>query len=60
MPPAVSQSNVKHYRLVKSGTDHKEFEGRSHYSVIGGEGWEAVADYAHEWATKHAATRPAA
>src|ERR687893_994524 len=59
MPPAVNQSNVKHYRHAKSPTDYKEFEGRSHYSVIGGEGWEEVADYALEWAEANA-TRPAA
>ena len=35
IPPAVNQSNVKHYRHAKSPTDYKEFEGRSHYSVIG-------------------------
>jgi pimeloyl-ACP methyl ester carboxylesterase len=58
MPPAVNQSNVKHYRHTESSTDYKEFEGRSHYSVIGGEGWEEVADYALEWATEHAQTRP--
>ena len=38
MPPSVNQSNAKHYRHAKSPTDYKEFEGRSHYSVIGGEG----------------------
>jgi hypothetical protein len=59
MPPAVNQSNVKHYRHTKSITDYKEFEGRWHYSVIGGEGWEEVADYALAWATEHAAFRPA-
>jgi pimeloyl-ACP methyl ester carboxylesterase len=59
MPPAVSQSNAKHYRHAKTLTDYKEFEGRSHYSVIGGEGWEEVADYALAWATEHA-KRPAA
>jgi pimeloyl-ACP methyl ester carboxylesterase len=60
MPPAVNQSNVKHYRYAKSPTDYKEFEGRSHYSVIAGEGWEEVADYALEWATEHAVARPGA
>jgi pimeloyl-ACP methyl ester carboxylesterase len=43
MPPAVNQANAKHYRHAKSPTEYKEFEGRSHYSVIGGEGWEEVA-----------------
>ena len=55
MPPAVNESNVKHYRHTRSVTDYKEFEGRSHYSVIGHEGWEEVADYALEWATENAA-----
>jgi pimeloyl-ACP methyl ester carboxylesterase len=54
IPPAVNQSNVKHYRHAKSPTDYKEFEGRSHYSVIGGEGWEEVADYALQWAEANA------
>jgi pimeloyl-ACP methyl ester carboxylesterase len=58
MPPSVNQSNVKHYRHTMSPTDYKEFEGRSHYSVIGGEGWEEVADYALEWAKEHAVARP--
>ena len=60
IPPAVNQSNVKHYRHAKSPTDYKEFEGRSHYSVIGGEGWEEVADYALQWAEANARTRTAA
>jgi pimeloyl-ACP methyl ester carboxylesterase len=58
MPPAVNESNVKHYRHTKSITDYKEFEGRSHYTV-GQDGWEEVADYALEWA-EASATRPAA
>ena len=33
MPPAVNQSNVKHYRHTNSVTDYKEFAGRSHYTV---------------------------
>jgi len=57
MPPAVNQSNVKHYRHVKTVTDYKEFPGRSHYTV-GQDGWEEVADYALEWAEANA-TRPA-
>src|SRR5215217_6284656 len=52
MPPAVNQSNVKHYRHVKSVTDYKEFPGRSHYT-LGQDGWEEVADYALEWAKNH-------
>ena len=58
MPPAVNESNLKHYRHTRSVTDYKELPGRSHYTV-GQEGWEEVADYALEWATEKA-TRPAA
>jgi pimeloyl-ACP methyl ester carboxylesterase len=57
MPPAVNESNVKHYRHTKSVTDYKEFPGRSHFTV-GQDGWEEVADYALDWAKEHAATRP--
>ena len=53
MPPAVNQSNVKHYRHTRSVTDYKEFPGRSHYTV-GQDGWEEVADYALEWAEANA------
>src|SRR5829696_3625705 len=56
MPPAVQESNVKHYRHIESVTDYKEFEGRSHYT-LGLEGWEEVADYALEWAEEHAVTK---
>jgi pimeloyl-ACP methyl ester carboxylesterase len=60
MPPAVNESNAKHYRHTKSITDYKEFPGRSHYSVIGHNGWEEIADYALEWAEANAVARPAA
>src|SRR5215208_3207260 len=59
MPPAVNESNAKHYRRSKADTDYKEFEGRSHFTV-GQPGWEEVADYALQWAVEHAAVRPSA
>ena len=58
MPPAVNESNAKHYRHTKATTDLKEFPGRSHYT-LGQDGWEEVADYALEWAVENA-KRPAA
>jgi pimeloyl-ACP methyl ester carboxylesterase len=58
MPPAVNQSNAKHYRHTKSVTEYKEFPGRSHYT-LGQDGWEEVADYALAWAEEHSVTRPA-
>jgi hypothetical protein len=51
---AVNQSNVKHYRQARSVTEYKELPGRSHY-IVGQGGWEEVADYALDWAMKHAA-----
>jgi pimeloyl-ACP methyl ester carboxylesterase len=59
MPPAVNQSNAKHYRHTKAVTDYKEFPGRSH-DTLGQDGWEEVADYALAWAKEHATTRPVA
>ena len=56
MPPAINESNVKHYRHSKSVTDYKEFPGRSHYT-LGQESWEEVADYALEWAEERAVIR---
>jgi pimeloyl-ACP methyl ester carboxylesterase len=58
MPPAVNESNAKHYRHTKATTDYKEFPRRSH-STVGQDGWEEVADYALAWATEHATTRSA-
>lgn len=56
MPAAVNRSNAKHYEGSKAITDYHEFEGRSHFTV-GEPGWEAVADYALDWATKHAVAK---
>ena len=50
MPPSVNKSNAKHYKLE---TPYYEFEGRDHWTC-GAPGWEAVADYALEWAVANA------
>ena len=55
MPPAVQQSNLKHYKS-NTITEIKEFAGRSHL-MPAQKGWEEVADYALTWAVEHA-TRP--
>ena len=52
-PPSVNKSNVKHYRKSPAITDYKEFAERSHFT-IGQHGWEAIADYALNWATNAA------
>ena len=52
VPASVSKEAA--HRLAKSKTvvDYKEFPGRPHFTA-GAPGWEAVADYALEWATGH-------
>ena len=55
LPPAVQESNykknVKHSEAV---TGHVVFPGRDHYTC-GEPGWEAVADFALQWALEPAA-----
>jgi pimeloyl-ACP methyl ester carboxylesterase len=50
-PPKVGHSNVKHYNS-KSVTDIVEFDGP--HLLPATPGWEAVADFALDWAVKHA------
>jgi pimeloyl-ACP methyl ester carboxylesterase len=57
-PASLNEANLKHYRKSDAITELKEFPGRSHYT-LGQEGWEEVADYALDWALRHAA-QPAA
>jgi alpha-beta hydrolase superfamily lysophospholipase len=52
MPASVTRSNVDHYAKSGAHTDYKEFADRSHYT-IGEPGWEAVADFALNWANEH-------
>ena len=52
MPPAVQKSNAKHYK-GNTITEVKEYPGRAHL-MPAQRGWEEVADYALEWAERHA------
>ena len=52
MPPAVQRSNADHYKS-SAVTELKVFEGRAHL-LPAQRGWEEVADYALEWALRHA------
>lgn len=52
VPPAVNESNARHYRRSTAITDYHEFPERSHYT-LGQDGWEEVADYALGWALAH-------
>ena len=51
MPPSVNRSNARHYQNSPALTDYFEFEGRDHWTCAA-PGWEAVADYALEWAAR--------
>jgi pimeloyl-ACP methyl ester carboxylesterase len=53
IPAALNRSNHEKYR-GPSITDFKEFAGRDHF-LIGGRGWEAVADYVEAWLKEKAA-----
>ena len=53
MPSSVNRSNAEKYAKSPAVTDYHEFPDRDHFTC-GSEGWEAVADYALAWATKHA------
>ena len=52
VPAAVSREAAKRLGKSKAVVDYKEFAGRPHFTA-GAPGWEAVADYALEWATRH-------
>jgi pimeloyl-ACP methyl ester carboxylesterase len=56
MPPKIQRSNAKHYKS-DTITEVKEFEGP--HLLTAAPGWEAVADYALDWAVAHAASAPA-
>jgi pimeloyl-ACP methyl ester carboxylesterase len=63
VPAVVSKEAAKRLGRSKAVVDYKEFAGRPHFTA-GAPGWEAVADYALEWATRHTgapagATEPA-
>jgi pimeloyl-ACP methyl ester carboxylesterase len=53
MPPSVQRSNARHYKS-HTVTEVKEFPGRAHLMPAQA-GWEEVADYALDWAARHAA-----
>jgi pimeloyl-ACP methyl ester carboxylesterase len=52
MPPAIQRSNARHWNDTLI-TEVKEFEGP--HLLTAWPGWEAVADYALDWALEHAA-----
>jgi pimeloyl-ACP methyl ester carboxylesterase len=53
VPPNASRHNAEKYDSSKAITEFHEFLGRPHFPGV--PGWEEVADYALEWATRMAA-----
>ncbi len=52
MPPSVQRSNARHYAAEGTVTEVVEFDGP--HLLPAAPGWQAVADYALEWAEGHA------
>ena len=52
IPASVSKEAAKRLGKSKAVVDYKEYHGRPHFTA-GAPGWEAVADYALEWANSH-------
>jgi alpha-beta hydrolase superfamily lysophospholipase len=53
VPASVSREAAKRLGKSRAIVEYKEFPGRPHFTA-GAPGWEAVADYALEWALRHA------
>jgi pimeloyl-ACP methyl ester carboxylesterase len=52
VPPKATRHNERKYDDSVSITEYHEFEGRPHFP--GAPGWEQVADFAIDWAERHA------
>jgi pimeloyl-ACP methyl ester carboxylesterase len=52
VPASVSKEAAQRLGKSKAVVDYREFAGRPHFTA-GAPGWEAVADYALDWANRH-------
>ncbi|MEU1887918.1 alpha/beta hydrolase [Micromonospora rifamycinica] len=52
MPPAVQESNARHYRS-RTVTERREYDGYAHL-LPAQQGWETIADEVLDWALRHA------
>ena len=55
-PASVVEVNFKLFAKANAITDYHEFPGRTHFT-LGQPGWEQVADFALDWAVRHADSR---
>ena len=53
VPASVSKEAATRLGKSKATVDYKEYSDRSHFTA-GAPGWEDVADYAYDWAMRHA------
>lgn len=53
VPASVSREAAKRLGASTATVDYKEYTGRPHFTA-GAPGWEAIADDALDWATRHA------
>lgn len=58
LPFGMQRANAKLYRKSRAITELVEMPGRSH-NTVGQQGWEAVADFALQWALGHVKTSTA-
>jgi pimeloyl-ACP methyl ester carboxylesterase len=58
-PASTTRAAAKLYRRSRATTEYQEYPERSHYT-FGEDGWEQVADYALDWATRHGAAHASA
>jgi pimeloyl-ACP methyl ester carboxylesterase len=54
VPAVIDKATADHYAKSGAVTEYKLFPGRSHWTIAE-PGWEEVADYALDWATRNAA-----
>ncbi|GIJ80175.1 Pimeloyl-ACP methyl ester carboxylesterase [Micromonospora phaseoli] len=52
MPPAIQESNAKHYKS-NTVTERREYQGYAHL-LPAQKGWERIADEVLDWAVQHA------
>ncbi|MEU7901576.1 alpha/beta hydrolase [Actinoplanes sp. NPDC049118] len=52
MPPAVQESNLRHYKSA-TVTERREYQGYAHL-LPAQKGWEQIADEVLDWALRHA------
>lgn len=53
VPAAVTRANFDLFDKSQAVSSFKEYPERTHWT-IGQDGWEEVADFALEWANRHA------